>query len=191
MTLQQTVASISLSATASAKDRTRHQGLVAGLQILEHMANQTLPNSAAQILDTFFSKLWPSHCRDIVRNSLADDLHFLPPESHIDTYSAIVAPSVALLRYPLTVPTVSLQAILSAPSDAWKSRLSSACRSPGLAGAFGNQQPMRVIALQHEFLTDLLARFARLFIRLGSSDFSDEAVQVLTTAIREGSACNS
>jgi hypothetical protein len=118
------------------------------------------------------TKEWERFRDGIVKNSFADDLHFLPPEQPLYEFSAIREPSVVLFRYPMTIHRRELERA----SDA------SAALDPS---AIFPSKPLKVTRLEREFLSDLLTRFARLYVRLGSTDFTYEAIAAFATKIDE------
>jgi len=154
--------------------------LESGITALKHLASDN--NEAGSFIRSTIRKQdWQRICSGLVRNSYSDDIHFLPPEAPLYEFSAIREPSVVAFRYPMTIPRIVLDAATT-PNASWGEVCSR------LAPLYGNQmerQPMKVTRLEREFLADLLTRFARLYIRLGSADFSNDAVQNLSTQIDE------
>jgi hypothetical protein len=61
----------------------------------------------------------------------------------------------------------------------WASRRDAASVSPLMKTAF-SERPLKVLHLRKPFLVDLLSRFVGLFVRIGSPDFSSEAVKHLS-----------
>ena len=128
---------------------------------------------------------WKQFCENIVKNAIFDDVHFLPPEEPIEEWSAISEPSLVLFRYPITVPRAMLDMASSSHED-WPTNLQKL--SPFHQLGF-KERPLKVTRLSKEFLSDLLTRFARLYVRIGAPDFSREAVISLAEKV-EG-ACRS
>lgn len=110
---------------------------------------------------------WSKMLERIVSNAYADDIHFLPPDTLHSAISAVPEPSVALFRLPLTLP---------------RTRFDSAMENTSATVA----DQLKTATLQAPFLTDLLTRFARLYIRLGSPDLSETAIADMVSNISEG-----
>lgn len=117
-------------------------------------------------------KDWQRFRDGLVKNSFADDLHFLPPEQPVYEFSAINEPSVVLFRYPMTIHRRELDRAADPGGAAEGTALFSA-------------KPLKVIRLEREFLSDLLTRFARLYVRLGSTDFTNDAIAAFAARIDE------
>jgi hypothetical protein len=110
----------------------------------------------------------------IVRNSDADT-HFLPPDEQHPAFSLVREPSVALFRYPQSLPVDILNLAATVSENAWIHSISEMRDQYPCVAAF-KTRPMKHLRLQPRFLADLLSRFVRLYIRLGSPDFSDFTV---------------
>lgn len=137
--------------------------------------------AAASIRGLLKAKDWQKLINSLVTNGHSDDVHFLPPEYPVYDFSAVKEPSVVAFRYPITLPRTILDAAGST-SEKWASV------RDGLATIYQQQfvaQPVKVTRLEREFLADLLTRFARLYVRLGSADFTRDAVQALSAKIDE------
>lgn len=115
---------------------------------------------------------WEQFCNGLVTNSFADDLHFLPPEYPVYEFSAIREASVVLFRCPMTIHRKELDRAASAMGSADRT-----IQFP--------VTPLKVTRLDREFLSDLLTRFARLYIRLGSTDFTKDAIAAFANTIDE------
>lgn len=143
---------------------------LAGLSALQCL--QTGDLDAGQYLKRALPKKdWERFRNTLVKNSFSDDLHFLPPEQPVYEFSAIREASVVLFRYPMTIHRVELD---------------KAAKPEGSAGTRQfSATPLKVTRLEREFLSDLLTRFARLYIRLGSTDFTDHAITSFANMIDE------
>lgn len=107
---------------------------------------------------------WQKNLERFVANAYSDDIHFLPPDGEDATIGAVSRPSVVLFRLPLTL------------SHAWfDAQMENEQPKP--------DDPLKSTTLNAPFLTDLLTRFARLYIRIGSPDLADESVTDLVTQI--------
>ncbi|MEM7244636.1 MAG: hypothetical protein AAF533_04800 [Acidobacteriota bacterium] len=120
----------------------------------------------------------------ITNGSLNTDTHFLPtPSSELKAFEK---PSVALFRYPITVPYECLA--LAEDIDGndgeqpreW-SELVDGLAEP-LAGAL-TTPPLRCQRLRSDFMADLATRFASLYVRIGSPDLDGSSVEQLRAHI--------
>lgn len=160
------VASSNASWPANARDR-----YSAGVRALRSLRAGQL-DAAKHARGALPSKEWERFRDGLVKNSFADDLHFLPPEQPLYEFSAIREPSVVLFRYPMTIHRRELD------------RAADAGAAPGGSTLFP-AKPLKVTRLEREFLSDLLTRFARLYVRLGSTDFTNDAVAAFAASIDE------
>lgn len=110
---------------------------------------------------------WLKMLERIVSNSYADDIHFLPPDGLPVDVSVVPSPSVVLFRMPLTLQRSWFDKHMDNSTPA-------------------TNDPLKSATLKLPFLTDMLTRFARLYIRLGSPDLSDGTVSELVAAIDGG-----
>ncbi|MCI0151887.1 hypothetical protein KNO81_39250 [Paraburkholderia sediminicola] len=118
----------------------------------------------------------------LISNALKADIHFLPRDGLSSQYSAIPVHSVVLFRYPLSLPIEALHFAQSATESQWAARKTAAASSlPVLLSM--PRWPIKLAALKGEFLSDLISRYLNMFIRLGSSDFSDEAIRGMSDEI--------
>lgn len=134
-----------------------------GVRVLSRTSEA--PGIRLQWLSSCISEAkWSTLLERIVSNSHADDIHFLPPDGLSPDFSAIVQPSVALFRVPLTL------------QRSWFDRQMSNEAPQAL-------DPLKTGTLNAPFLTDLLTRFARLYIRIGSPDLADESISQLVARV--------
>jgi hypothetical protein len=119
----------------------------------------------------------------LIKNAYSD-IHFLPPPSA--GLDAFAEPSLALLRFPLTVPFEILdranESALSANAATWRGAISSL--DARLASEFPNP-PLRCHRLRSTFMADLATRFASLYVRVGSPDLSTEAIDSLSAHVAQ------
>lgn len=111
----------------------------------------------------------------LVTNALKPDVHFLPKDGKPDSYSAIPVHSVVQFRYPLSIPIAALAAAESMLACQWTEHtISNSTKIPILRHM--PAWPIKLAALQGEFLSDMVARYLSMYIRLGSSDFTEQSV---------------
>ncbi len=126
---------------------------------------------------------WERSRRDIVRNTFRDDIYFLPREREETPLPAVAEHSVALFRYPFAVPLCVLDQANVIPDAMWRSEIGDLSSRVPFARHFENCRPTKVLRLQSGFLHDLLTRYMRVYVRIGSPDFSDEASDILAAEI--------
>ncbi len=148
-----------------------------GLAILRSiLAGVSLANRKESVKSLYGEKEFSSLCARVVRNSLRSDIHFLPCDQQPTKWSALNRHSVALFRYPLTVPLEFLDLSLVTPDRDWQSVMSAvACVYP-CSAAFSAYRPMKMLRVRSRFMSDLLSRFISLYGRIGSPDFSPGTV---------------
>lgn len=109
----------------------------------------------------------------VVSNSFSSDIHFLPSEKFMSNEAYVLQDySVALLRFPITVPFETLDVakdINVINSISWKGFIEK-CPNKSCYKSF-KDVPMRGLRLNQEYLSDLLTRYIGLYVRIGSPDF--------------------
>jgi hypothetical protein len=126
---------------------------------------------------------WEKSRMEIVRNAFRDDIYFLPREREDTPIPAVAAHSLALFRYPFAVPLCVLDHAIVTPDSHWQAEMDALSSRVPFARHFGACRPTKVLRLQPDFLHDLLTRFVRVYVRVGSPDFSEEAAEVLAAEI--------
>lgn len=99
------------------------------------------------------------------------DMYFLPKDGQQEDLAAVYEHSVALFRYPISVPMELLDMSLDLSISDWGGAVASVSGCIPQANFF-NERPMKVAIVKNPFLLDLLTKFAVLYMRLGSPDFS-------------------
>ncbi|HBO5645048.1 hypothetical protein GFM12_13470 [Pseudomonas aeruginosa] len=118
----------------------------------------------------------------LITNSLKPDIHFLPSDGQPSYSSAVPVHSVVLFRYSLSLPIEALHLAQSTTEGQWSARKEAATSSfPVLRHL--RQWPIKMASLKGEFLSDMIARYLNMYIRLGSSDFSDDSIQSMAAEI--------
>lgn len=112
---------------------------------------------------------------DVVRNAYSGDIHFLPSDGRIGVTSAMRTHSLALFRYPMSLPVEILQVANDIGVVDWGSAIRSIQPEYPIADSVKNR-PIKVGTLRAPYLADLISRFATLHVRMGSPDFTKETV---------------
>lgn len=120
---------------------------------------------------------------DIVRNAYSSDIHFLPADGRIGMSSAMKEHSVALFRYPLSLPVEVLDYANDIAVIDWPRVVSSMENEYPIMKEVG-VRPLKIGSLRSPYLADLISRFAGLHIRMGSPDFTSETVGRYVNDIR-------
>jgi len=143
------------------------------------VANETLPD----VRKILASQEWERSRKEIVRNAFREDIFFLPRERENTPLPAVADHAVALFRYPFAVPLCVLDQAQLVPDVQWALKTDELSLRIPFAAQFRDCRPTKVLRLKPEFLHDLLTRYVRVYVRVGSPDFSDEAVDVLAAEI--------
>jgi hypothetical protein len=128
-------------------------------------------------------KRWEQIRTAVVRNSYRQDIYFLPSDSNEPDASPIAEHSVALFRYPLTTSVPILDAAQDVHISDWKAEISKLSQHEPIAQAFKDVKPLKCLRLMDRFLSDLLTKFVSLYSRLGSPDFSQESVSIMSAEL--------
>jgi len=132
--------------------------------------------------DSSFSAL----LRSILTNAKADT-HFLPLHSK-EEWGAIQSPSVALFRYPLTVPAEVLSWAQRQTSGDWPTACQALEQTQPFVRRFRGERPMKLARLKLPYLADLLTRYAGMYLRIGSPDLLPREIDAELKAIDGGDA---
>jgi hypothetical protein len=150
---------------------------------LEYVQAAKMQRATASHLRRFIKiEKMTNYLEKLVTNALKNDIHFLPNDGKPISYSAVPSHSVVLFRYPLTVPITILDAAQNLSEGEWNQYLAKGKTTDAVLGSFSNW-PIKLTTLRNEFLSDLLSRYINMYIRLGSSDFSDQSVEDMSRQI--------
>lgn len=165
------------------KVKARAACAIVGVRYLRFLVEPDGVSVTASDLNAIFGeKLWKSVCSELVTNSYRSDVHFLPADQERREWSLLPEHSLALFRYPLTAPIEIFELARDRAVADWNSAMNKVSAHFPLASAF-QVKPIKHLKLRTDFLNDLLTRFTGLFNRLGSPDFSPEAVDSLCADI--------
>lgn len=165
-----------LIASRGITDNAVKQRIVTTLNCLNRSLSPELQLNTWSDLRRAFGKKFDDELRAIITNSKRSDLHFLPRDGEDHEWSAIPLHAVALLRYPITLP---INSIMQTPTLR--------ATAPHLHGQPTSAiiPPTKVLRIQPPFTSDLISRFASLFSRLGSPDFTESDVERIITEITQ------
>jgi hypothetical protein len=128
-------------------------------------------------------KLWASERKALITNT-RPDVHFLPADEQEPDWSGVPEHSLVLFRYPLTAPVEVFDAAQDLALADWTAWVDSARPLFPLAEAFRGERPLKRATVRKEFLTDLLTRFAALYLRIGSPDFTGDTIDRFSDQIQ-------
>jgi len=157
-----------------------------GLNHLSSMMSGTSSSADMQSLSVFFGKNIDRILQRIVRNSFANDIHFLPPDNNPVEWSVIKEPSLVLFRYPLTAPIEVFNSAQDIHITDWAAQIDSLSIHFLTAREFAKNRPLKVLVIESHFMHDLLTRFICLYARIGSPDFSDDTISRFISNITGG-----
>jgi hypothetical protein len=157
---------------------------ICGLHLIRGILTGTGTKEPGKLLRTLWGeKEFRDISKRIVKNSYRTDIHFLPCDSQPTAFSGVSTHSVALFRYPLSLPLDILDAASVPGNDEW------AVAAGALTGAYPcakmvvDQRPLKVLCVRPRFMSDILTRFTALYGRIGSPDFSAVAVEKYSNEI--------
>lgn len=155
----------------------RKKRLLQGIYIASLIAKGERNIDLENISDVFGEKRLGKIREKIIRNSLSADIHFFPSDKQDKEWSAIPRHSVALFRYPISVPIEIFEYADNLGISDWVRAMETlSCRAK-IASLFAEFRPVRCLRLKQDFLPDLLTRYTGLYMRIGSPDFTHETVQ--------------
>lgn len=121
----------------------------------------------------------------IIKNSYKEDIHFLPFDEKERDFSSVDFHSVALFRYPFTLPYDLLNLADDVTIKDWPAALRSLAKKWPIASLCSASRPLRMTTVKQIFFSDLLARFSALHIRMGSPDFTSDTIDSFSKQIGE------
>ncbi|WP_139341804.1 hypothetical protein [Roseomonas mucosa] len=167
---------ILLSQTAGNKIKDTTKRALAGIKIIRGIRKHSELEVEATDLFALFGSEWRKIKERIIRNNFSPGIHFLPNDTQDDPFSGVNTHSIALFRYPITVPIRILNIAQETNPRDWDKRLQELHIPPALQLSFSQTYPIKLISLRNAFLSDLLTRFSALYNRIGSPDFSNSTV---------------
>jgi hypothetical protein len=154
-----------------------------GLALMTHCcAEPSEVVSIEHVIALFGAKEWANVTTRIITNGRSDT-HFLPADEQRAEWGAIPEHSVALLRFPLSLPIEVLEMAQRVAADQWDASRSTVRRLlPSVEHI--PTRPLKRLRLQSRFTADLLTRFTSVFSRLGSPDFTPATVSKFMEDLR-------
>ena len=128
------------------------------------------------IIEAMGSKFAKALHENLIKNSHAIDLHFLPKDDQPKEWSAIESHSIVLFRYPITAPVELFDEAQELGVRDWNAVVGRVSKKVPAAAAFADVRPMKRAVLKSGFFADLLTRYAAMHIRVGSPDFTSMTV---------------
>ncbi len=157
-------------------------GLLVAIGLLEGAEPRTLMLKLKLLLG---ERQFSDVARRLVTNAHRSDVHFLPADEQPPAWSVIREPSVALFRYPLSVPIDVLDLAGTASEAAWPTEIMRMRPLYPCVDALAVARPIKVLRIRPRFLSDLLTRFTGLYGRIGSPDFADGTIDQYVAQIGE------
>jgi len=153
-----------------------------GINILIAMNNPELVDVDQDDLQLLFGdKAWNKISKEIVCNSFASDVHFLPSDEQHQDFSAIPVHSLVLFRYALSVPIEILECSLDVNVLSWNEEIAKFSDVIPFCSNFIDSRPIRKASLKTHFMLDMITRFMSLYLRVGSPDFSPQRIDKICT----------
>ncbi len=154
------------------------------LEGLRDYLKATIAGDNNGVVEGFRRAQTPKAFSQEIRALIADkynDTHYLP--APLSDLPAFEDHSVALLRYPLTIPYPVLELAndptVTERATEWLAALRDVNVDPGRWA----EPPLRCHRLAAPVLADLATRFAALYGRIGSADLSQEAVERVESSV--------
>jgi hypothetical protein len=153
-----------------------------GVRLLASVVRGSSEEATANVRSLLGPKDWGLLARQLVTN-YRKDLHFLPADGLDPEWSIIPNHSVVLFRYPLTAPLAIFDAAQDVTLNDWPSWIHEVESQIPLANAFRARRPLKGLTVRKDFLSDLLTRYAALYLRIGSPDFTSDTVDDYITQL--------
>lgn len=163
------------------KKRNAIESAIAGLILAGNAETGDILGTNGGLAAALFDKGWPDKIEKIVRNSFRSDIQFMPALTSTSDSLSIWKHSVALLRYPITIPIQWLDEAQRCDAKSWSDFVSKVKNGGHLLAA--NFIPIKILNLNHQFRVSLLSRFASLYSRVGTEDFSTRQVTKFASEI--------
>jgi len=161
----------------NAKQKTAAERAGAGLGAIMEMFAGNRNVSLVQNLKTLFGeKDFAATARKLVTNSHRTDLHFLPDDGQVKAWTIIGEPSIALFRYPLSIPIDVLDLAQTVSESSWGTEVVRLRAFYPCVDALTTSRPLKALRIRPRIMSDLLTRFTALYGRLGSPDFTDGTI---------------
>lgn len=161
-------------ATVGKKQREAINRILKGVTVLEHIAANTPHEEDLLNIQELLAKQFKDWHSRIIRNAITD-VHFLPADRQRPEWAAIPEHSLALFRYPLSLPFTVLELAQQHYANAWDPiRRAHEHAFPCMTHMA--RRPMKKATLRHRFVVDAIARLTNMYGRLGSPDFTTDTL---------------
>jgi hypothetical protein len=148
--------------------------VIKGLLLLENIATNSPSPEDFSYVQSLFGKQFREWHKQVLRNA-QKDVHFLPCDRQRTQWSAVPVHSIALFRYPLSIPLAALELAQQHYAADWAAiQRTFADRLPCLRHM--QRRPMKKASLRHRFVVDVISRFTNLYGRIGSPDFTTDTL---------------
>lgn len=153
--------------------------IISGLDHIRTMSNraQAFNETSTNLRTLFGDKALGDIFTKIVQNSYKSDIHFLPCDKQPEEWSGVPCHSVALFRYPQSVSCPALDIAQNIDNTNWHDDVTNFAISVNAENLFGDERPLKRLCVKPRFVSDLVARFVGVHIRIGSPDFSRLTIQ--------------
>jgi hypothetical protein len=112
------------------KERQALARALSGLRLAESVfIGRSCDAPALDLRSLFGESRFRGICSQLVTNAYRTDVHFLPADGEPQSWSALPSHSLALFRYPLTLPIELLDLATTTVQEDWAPTLASICRS--------------------------------------------------------------
>jgi hypothetical protein len=159
---------------------TERAKISAAVRLLHGDSDQDSDMTDARML---FGRDFERISEKIVRNALRPDVHFVPSDGYKPEISAVPEHSVVMFRYPITVPIAVLDAAQGDRELEWSDTCEEIARIFPIALSFSSHRPEKRARIEDRYMADLLTRYLSLYMRLGSPDFPEGIVAMLSQEI--------
>lgn len=118
---------------------------LAGLPLLHDVSSGTsrLADSMNDVGVLLGAKAFGKLAERLVTNAYRTDIHFLPVDGQREDWSGVFEHSLALFRYPLSVPLELLDLAQEASEEDWPKRMDRIATITSCAASFSSKRPMK------------------------------------------------
>jgi hypothetical protein len=165
------------SQNLAAKKKEQVQRALAGLRVSSVCRSSSKKSPDLRDVALLFGTNWTAIKRKIITNSYRSDVHFLPSDRQNSNFTWLSEHSVALFRYPISIPSEILTSSQQISEYIWPEYVKSSTVTYSSAHHFLDARPLKVLSLKSSFRSDLISRFIALYARIGSPDFSGSTIE--------------
>lgn len=159
------------------KDKEAAKRALLGLDMMKDAYGHEKPMPVGESLRKLYGSAFDKIAEKIVTNSYRVDCHFLPNDLQPKEWTCVTEPSLVLFRSPFSVPIEIFDRAQDISRADWNAEVSRLVRCIPGTEQFRARRPMKRQTVKPRFLADLVTRYVSMHVRLGSPDFTDEAVK--------------